>query len=285
MSDERYPLLEAATDEEPLSFSSGVEEQACIGHLRGDFGSGTEFWTTWWDHQEALKDQAFKDELDNVVNALRKDGPLKDLSGMERFCRGHPRARMSPASGTYYYGFRVDTAKHRYYLRFLPLRNNYNFYIYCYQTDKLERAAELPSREANMSDQTIKVLVVEPMKPCEVREIPHDLKTLQSIVGGSIEMASPFNEAVGIVCNAEGKVLDLPFNRPLCDDHGLPYDIICGTFFITGVGPEDFISLTDEQVHRYKELYDNIMVLTAEKPSPQEKPTQSKKKRGTHHER
>lgn len=285
MDAEAYPLQGIGRDEELLSFSGSAEEQACIGHLRGDFGSGTEFWTTWWDHQETLKDQEFKDELDAVVDALRKDGPLKDLGSMERFCRSHPEARMSPAAGTDYFGFRVDTAKRRYYLRFMPLRGNYNFYIYCYQTDKLERTAELPSKEESVNEKTIKVLVVEPMKPCEVREIPHDLKTLQGIVGGSIERASPFNEAVGIVCNAEGKVLGLPFNRPLCDNHGIPYDIVCGTFFIAGVGSEDFISLTDEQIHCYKELYDNIMVLTAEGPAPQEKPAQPKKKRGKTHER
>ena len=268
-----------------LSFSGSDEEQACIGHLRGDFGRGTEFWTTWWDHQGALKDQEFRDELNSVVNALRKDGPLKDLSAIQSFCRKHEQARMSPAAGTDYFGFRVDTPKRRYYLRLLPLRGNYNFYIYCYQTDKLERAAELPFKEGSMSKQTIKILVVEPVKPCEVREIPHDLKAMQGIVGGSIEMVSPFNEAVAIVCNSEGKNLDLPFNRPLCDDHGLPYDILCGTFFITGVGPEDFVSLTDEQIHRYKELYDNMVILTAEEPAPQEKHPKQTKKRGKTHER
>ena len=37
-------------------------------------------------------------------------------------------------------------------LRLLPLRGNYNFYIYCYQTDKLERMAALPSRESSVSN-------------------------------------------------------------------------------------------------------------------------------------
>ena len=141
-----YPIFETGRDEENLFFSTATEEQACVGHLRGDFGSGTEFWTTWWDHHEELKDQPFRDELDAVVNALRKDGPLKDLRSMEDFCRKRPRSRMSPASGSDYYGFRVDTGRHRFYLRFLPRRGDSNFYIYCYQTDKFERAAELPPK-------------------------------------------------------------------------------------------------------------------------------------------
>lgn len=46
----------------------------CIGHLRGDMGrEGNSFYTTWFDHQEDLKTQAFKDELDIVVTALRFD--------------------------------------------------------------------------------------------------------------------------------------------------------------------------------------------------------------------
>ena len=80
-------------------------------------------------HHEELKDQEFKDELDDVVNTLRKDGPLKDFSSMQRFCLEHSRTRMSPQGGKEYYGLRVDTDKHRYYLRFCPMQGNYNFYI------------------------------------------------------------------------------------------------------------------------------------------------------------
>nr|WP_325259008.1 DUF3846 domain-containing protein [uncultured Oscillibacter sp.] len=284
MSDDRHPLQETNRDEEFLFFSGNTEDQACIGHLRGDFGSGTEFWATWWDHNEELKGQEFKDELDAVVNALRKDGPLKNLSSMERYCRSHAQARMSPASGTDYYGFRVDTEKHRYYLRFLPGRGDYNFCIYCYQTDKFERMADSPYREVSESSRTIKVLVVEPMKPCEVREIS-SLDDMQKIVGGNIEAVYPFTDPVAVVCNAEGKNLDLPYNRPLCDRSGIPYDILCGTFFIAGAGTKDFLSLTDEQIRSYKELYDNVMVITAEKETPPQKHSQSKKKRGNQHER
>lgn len=41
----------------------------------------------------------------------------------------------------------------------------------------------------------------------------------------------------------------------------MAYDIICGTFFIAGLGQEDFVSLTDEQIQRYKSLYDNMQIL------------------------
>ena len=77
----------------------------------------------------------------------------------------------------------------------------------------------------------------------------------------------------------------LPFNRPLSDERGVPYDIVCGTFFLAGLGAEDFVSLTEEQIRRYKELYDNVMVITAVKEQPQGTKTEQKKKRGNAHER
>ena len=106
----------------------------------------------------------------------------------------------------------------------------------------------------------MKVLVVEPQKPCRVQEI-ESLADMQQLVGGDIEAVYPFQELVAVVCNADGKALGLPMNRPLLDKDYLPYDIIRGTFFVAGLGQEDFISLTDEQIQRYKSLYDNMQTL------------------------
>ena len=106
----------------------------------------------------------------------------------------------------------------------------------------------------------MKVLVVEPQKPCRVQEI-ESLADMQQLVGGDIEALYPFQEPVALVCNSEGKLLGLPMNRPLLDKDYLPYDIIRGTFFVAGLGQEEFISLTDEQIQRYKSLYDNMQIL------------------------
>ena len=130
----------------------------------------------------------------------------------------------------------------------------------------------------------MKVLIVEPMKPCYVREVS-GLKDMQEVVGGDIEATYPFEDLVAVVFNANGKGLGLPFNRPLMDKSGLPYDIVCGTFFLAGLGAEDFVSLTEEQIRRDKELYDNVMVITAVKEQPQGTKTEQKKKRGNAHER
>ena len=43
-----------------------------VGYLRGDFGSGNEFWTSFFDVNTSLKTEEFKDDLDLVVNSMRK---------------------------------------------------------------------------------------------------------------------------------------------------------------------------------------------------------------------
>ena len=131
-----------------------------------------------------------------------------------------------------------------------------------------------------MNDETIKVLVVEPQKEAYVKEIC-GLKDMQALVGGYIQ-AVPISDddPVVAVMNEEGKFLRLPYNRPLFDEDGKPFDIICGTFFVAGVGREDFISLTDQQITRYKAMYDNMRILAAPK-----KEHQKNRRKGTHHER
>jgi hypothetical protein len=142
--------INAATPEEAALFYSNAEkgqEFSCIGHLRGDFGrGGKEFWSTWWEHQGDLKTQAFKDEFDVLVNSLRKQGILKDRDSMAEFCHAHPEARIPGAWHPDVYGFRVDTGRHRYYIRCFPHGGDYNFYIYCYINEK-ERLCEQTQNE------------------------------------------------------------------------------------------------------------------------------------------
>ena len=67
------------------------------------------------------------------------------------------------------------------------------------------------------------------------------------------------------VCNDEGKLDGLPFNRALKDDQGETYDIIQGNFFIAGLGEEDFDSLPDDMIEKYTDLYSREMILTLPK--------------------
>lgn len=71
-------------------YSSHEETDAargCIGHLRGDFGrSGTEFWTSWFDHSPKLNNEEFRQEFQTIVDGLRNEGGL--LSGFSSMRKG-----------------------------------------------------------------------------------------------------------------------------------------------------------------------------------------------------
>ena len=96
----------------------------------------------------------------------------------------------------------------------------------------------------------MRILVVEPGKVPEVRDIPGGLEEMQKIVGGLIQAIYPFPEEIALICNEEGMLLGLPLNRGLWDESGILYDIVCGTFFLCGApsDSESFSGLTTEQV-------------------------------------
>lgn len=103
----------------------------------------------------------------------------------------------------------------------------------------------------------MRILVIEQERRPEVREINDSLEAMQELVGGLIQPIYPFDEPVVLVCNDEGKLMDLPANRGLRDERGQIYDIVCGTFFLCGA-PADadhFTSLTSEQIERYQKLF------------------------------
>ena len=103
----------------------------------------------------------------------------------------------------------------------------------------------------------MRVLVVEPEHRPEVREIDGSLAAMQSIVGGLIQPVRPFEDSVVLVCNDEGKLMNLSANRGLRDKEGQIYDIVFGTFFLCGApgGSDHFTSLTPEQIKRYEERF------------------------------
>ena len=104
----------------------------------------------------------------------------------------------------------------------------------------------------------MQVVVVEPKKKPVVQNIDPGLESMQKIVGGPIEAVYPFDEPVVLICNEEGKLLNLPLNRALRDDEGTVYDIISGTFFLCAAPPDSdrFAGLTDQQIKTYMERFD-----------------------------
>ena len=102
----------------------------------------------------------------------------------------------------------------------------------------------------------MQVLVVEPERRPEVREVDESLESMQGIVGG-LTRPIYLGNSVTLVCNEEGRFMDLPANRGLRDENGQLCDIVFGTFFLCG-SPADcdhFTSLTPEQIKRYQERF------------------------------
>ena len=99
------------------SQSSQIEGQAgCIGHLRGDLDSdGEAFLSSWTGHRDDLKTQDFKDEFDDVINALRYDDQHGSIL----------KNRRSPS--------------YTFMLRLNPNKGEYNLYCYCFKRDWLDR--------------------------------------------------------------------------------------------------------------------------------------------------
>ena len=104
------------------------------------------------------------------------------------------------------------------------------------------------------------VLVVEPgylPYEKEIKDGAEHLEQMQAIVGGLIEPIYPYHEEVAIVCNEEGLINGLPFNRSVPGDYGG----VLGTFFICGLGEEDFCSLPPELMERFKKEFRNSEIL------------------------
>lgn len=120
-------------------------QNACVGHLRMDFGSGNEFYSSWFESRENLNDSAFKADLQEVVNELRREGLLKNRREMQRFCDAHQSLNLDESCG-----FSVETDSHLFLLRCRPERGNYDCYCYCYDKRELLLAQEQREYEAQV---------------------------------------------------------------------------------------------------------------------------------------
>ena len=101
----------------------------------------------------------------------------------------------------------------------------------------------------------MEVVMVEPGKEARIAEIGSDLNSLQAAVGGYIEAAYFFDDPVALICNEEGKIYGMPYNRAVRDDAGKAQDIIAGPFFVCGLGEESFCSLPKELQAKYLDMF------------------------------
>lgn len=109
------------------------------------------------------------------------------------------------------------------------------------------------NREDRLSK--IKVLVVEPQAKPYIAIIDNDLESLQAMVGGSIELVA-LSDSADLICNEEGKLLNLPANRRV------GHDVIAGRFVIVGSdGGEHFTSLSQQDIEIYSNHFSNLEMI------------------------
>ena len=103
----------------------------------------------------------------------------------------------------------------------------------------------------------MKILMVEPERHPKIAEIPHTLEAMQQTVGGYIEITYPWREPIALVCDEEGMLKQLPFNRLVA-----PQNAIFGTFFLCGIDEEDLTDMPEELADKYMRLlYDPQMLI------------------------
>ena len=94
------------------------------------------------------------------------------------------------------------------------------------------------------------VVIVKPGYAPYEAEI-NGLDEMQEVVGGMIQAIYPFEDRAAVVCNDEGILLGMPYNRSVPGGYGGVF----GPFFVCGLGEEDFCSLTpsNRQYSHYNE--------------------------------
>jgi len=140
--------------------------------------------------------------------------------------------------------------KHKRRVRKLKKQSKERFYKNVKRVRERENAKNkyqnLERKNKNMSKK-IKVLYKRVGREPEVVEMENTLQSMQSMVGGFIEVI-PYDDHE-LVCNEEGKIMGLYPNV------GFDYDVINGNFFIANDDYEtgDFASLTDKNIEKIKE--------------------------------
>lgn len=111
-------------------------------------------------------------------------------------------------------------------------------------------------------EEKIDCLLIKPNELPKRITIDNTLEAKQQLVGGLIEVSYLLNDnEVCIICNEEGKIMNLPLNRLIGPD------IIAGPFLIVGDDYEngDFKSLTEEQITKYTKMFGNESIRYTEK--------------------
>lgn len=138
-SEHAFELRPASIEEAGLFYSDEEKDKAfgTVGHLRMDFGSGGNgFHHSWWPHNEdRFNTLEFKESLQEFVDAMRQNGPLRSLAAMNIYCWHHGG---EIAENDRIYGYIAETEHYKFCLRCTPRPGDYQGYLYCYDLRQQE---------------------------------------------------------------------------------------------------------------------------------------------------
>ena len=113
-----------------------------------------------------------------------------------------------------------------------------------------------PEEAEPFKENKIKVLMVEPGKKAYEKEIGTSLQELYSALDCEcIQTFYPYEDLVVIVCDDEGKINGGRPNRAIYGEDGKMMDIVCGKFFICDCSTDQFKSLPDDMMQKYKNQF------------------------------
>jgi hypothetical protein len=90
----------------------------------------------------------------------------------------------------------------------------------------------------------VKVLIKEPGKPYEFRDIEKTLEAMQAIVGGYIEVITLRN-GLDLICDEEGRLKNKEPNAVVRTATKSPQQIV-GTFFVCRTNGEEFAGFDED---------------------------------------
>lgn len=107
-----------------------------------------------------------------------------------------------------------------------------------------------------------KIIICRPGEPGFVTEITPDYNILTRLVGGPLQETHPIGKDVAILANEEGKLMGRLPNRFQSGKHakkliekGFASDVYAGTVVIIGSCDKGYVSLTDDQIELYMDIY------------------------------
>lgn len=100
----------------------------------------------------------------------------------------------------------------------------------------------------------ISVIFVRPGEFAKLITIDSNVSELEKILGGSFKQMCPFDDDIAILINENEKFNKSPPNRALIIDHRIN-DILHGSFFVCGMGEENYCSLSEKLIDKYLKMF------------------------------